>query len=105
MFRYDLTDTSSIIETTNPILSLNLSVWPNPFNSCTNIKFTLKESSSVKTSIYNLIGERVCDLTNDKLSAGIHTLQWNAEDLPSGVYFCKLKAGKHQEVKKLLLMR
>ncbi|MBN2544064.1 T9SS type A sorting domain-containing protein [bacterium] len=82
-----------------------ISVYPNPFNSSTTLRFTLDQSTAIEATIYNLLGEKVSELVNDKLPSGVHTVQWEAGNCPSGIYFCRLKAGEHKEVKRMLLMR
>jgi hypothetical protein len=79
--------------------------YPNPFNPSTNIKFELKENSHVTLSVYNIIGQKVAELINSDLSAGIHTAMFNAANLSSGVYFYELKAGSHSSVKKMELLK
>ena len=79
--------------------------YPNPFNPTTVISFQLAESSSTSLRIYNSLGEEIKTLLNNHMSAGLHEIEFNAVDLPSGVYFYKLQAGKFSETKKLLLMK
>ncbi|MBN2542152.1 T9SS type A sorting domain-containing protein [bacterium] len=102
---YNLNSLTAIEQIEHTPSEIEVSIHPNPFNSSTTIQFTLKQNAGVEAAIYNLLGERVCELFNDNLPAGTHTLYWNAEGFPSGIYFCKLKAGNHLEVKRLLLMR
>jgi hypothetical protein len=82
-----------------------LPAYPNPFNSATNITFTLPQSANVDMRIYNILGEEIATIISDYRSAGTHTIQWDAGDLPSGLYLCKLQAGNKQRVIKLLLMK
>jgi hypothetical protein len=79
--------------------------YPNPFNSATNITFTLPQSSDVDMRIYNILGEEMAALISEYCSAGKHTVQWDAGVLPSGMYLCKLQALNEQRVIKLLLMK
>lgn len=66
--------------------------YPNPFNPVTAIRYSLAAASEVELSIYNAAGEKIDDLIRETQQAGIQTVQWNAGALPSGVYFCRLKA-------------
>jgi hypothetical protein len=61
--------------------------YPNPFNPTTAIKYELSEDSFVKLTIYDLVGNEVQTLVNSPNSAGYHTAVFNAEGMPSGVYF------------------
>lgn len=79
--------------------------YPNPFNPSTEISFSLPAAQKVALRIFNLAGQEVATLINRKLSAGTHKVTWNAEGMPSGVYFYRLEAGKHTEVKKMTLLQ
>lgn len=79
--------------------------YPNPFNPVTNITFSIPISSEVVIRIYDILGEEVTTLISGSYSAGTHTVQWDAGDLPSGMYLCSLQAGDEQRVIKLLLMK
>ena len=79
--------------------------YPNPFNPSTTINFKLKEISHVVLSVYNVLGQKLFDLVNSELSAGIHNVKFDAENLSSGIYFYKLKAGSYTDIKKMLLLK
>jgi hypothetical protein len=66
--------------------------YPNPFNPSTKIKFTLKEESSVKLVVYNLLGEVVGELIDSKIAAGNHEYVFNSNNLSSGTYVYTLEA-------------
>ncbi len=78
---------------------------PNPFYAATDIKFSLKNPSPVTLKIYNLIGQEVETLIDEELSPGIYTAKWSPKNIPSGLYFCRLEAGKFTEIKKIILTR
>ncbi|HSP88667.1 MAG TPA: T9SS type A sorting domain-containing protein [Ignavibacteriaceae bacterium] len=84
---------------------LLLQNYPNPFNPATTIQFNLPEDSFTKLEIFNSIGERVSILIEDFLPAGINKFKWNAEGLPTGIYFYSLSTNNYVEMKKLLLMK
>ena len=67
--------------------------YPNPFNPVTNISFGLPMDTQVTLNIYDVEGRKVTTLTEGIRTAGNHTIEWNAENYPSGVYFVKLDAG------------
>jgi hypothetical protein len=79
--------------------------YPNPFNPSTTIQFELPSASYVALKIFTLLGEEVVTLINEKRDAGQHSVQWNAHDLASGVYFYRLSAGTFTRTKKFLLIR
>jgi photosystem II stability/assembly factor-like uncharacterized protein len=79
--------------------------YPNPFNPTTVISFQLPARSYTTLKIYDLIGREVATIVSEELTEGNHTRQWNAERLPSGVYFYRLQTGIFTETKKLILLR
>ncbi|PKL88146.1 MAG: hypothetical protein CVV23_11700 [Ignavibacteriae bacterium HGW-Ignavibacteriae-2] len=85
--------------------------YPNPFNPLTTIKYSTPNKGNVKVSVFNLIGEEIEILMNEELPAGEHTIQWNAANLSSGVYFYSIKAEsslgktKYSAIKKMLLLK
>lgn len=79
--------------------------YPNPFNPKTNINFSLPEASFVNLKVYNIQGEEVATLVNQELSAGTYKTNWNALEMPSGVYVYVLKAKDFVQSRKMLLMK
>ncbi|MCX7611268.1 MAG: T9SS type A sorting domain-containing protein, partial [Ignavibacterium sp.] len=79
--------------------------YPNPFNPKTTIGYVLKERSNVKLSVYNLVGEEVAILINEPQEQGYHRVDFEAKDLPSGVYIYKLSTDNFTSVKKMVLMK
>lgn len=84
--------------------------YPNPFNSWTTIKFDIPIPGDVRLTVYNSLGQKVIDLENSHLPAGTHYIHWDARNasgarISSGVYFYRIKAGKYESVKKLLLLK
>lgn len=79
--------------------------YPNPFNPSTTIKFNLPIKTKVNLSIFNSLGEKVREMVNEELDAGFHQIEFNAQDLPSGVYFYKLNAGGFSKTRKLVLIK
>jgi len=79
--------------------------YPNPFNPSTTISFSLPQSTNVKISVYNLIGEKVDEIVNSFLDAGIHRIIFNASNLHSGMYIYKLEAGNISLTKKMILIK
>ena len=79
--------------------------YPNPFNPNTKITFSLPRSELVTLRVFNTFGELVATLVSVTVSAGTHQLEWNAEGLPSGVYFYHLQAGALNQTRKLILLK
>jgi hypothetical protein len=86
--------------------------YPNPFgkgsfskNNSTSINFNLPFDSEVSLTVYNALGEKVIKLLNGKLQAGYHSVNFNSEEFPSGVYFYELITPKFSETKKMLLIQ
>jgi hypothetical protein len=80
--------------------------WPNPFNPTTIIRFLVPSSSPLVTlKVYDLLGQEVVTLVNEILTPGNYSVQWNADNNPSGMYFYRLSAGSFVETKKLVLIR
>ncbi len=81
------------------------SVYPNPFNSTTRITYGLPVSAPVSLKMYDLSGREVMKLAEGNKQAGIHQAILNAPDMPSGLYFVKLKASNHVFTQKVMLIR
>jgi hypothetical protein len=79
--------------------------YPNPFNPVTTIKFDLPTDNFVTLKIYDMLGREVATLVDNKLSAGTHSLNWNASQFSSGIYFYRLTAGDFKDVKRMILIK
>lgn len=80
--------------------------YPNPFNPTTTIAFNLFECSDVTLTIYDLLGRDVVTLINkERMTAGSYSKKWNANNMPSGIYFYRLQTDKFTETKKLVLLK
>lgn len=79
--------------------------YPNPFNSETIIEFALAVESPVRLQIFNVRGERIAELANEVRGAGLHSVHFNAADLPTGIYFSRIETGKFVETQRLLLVK
>ena len=80
-----------------------LSNYPNPFNSNTTIQFNLLKSEKINLDIYNSLGRLMTCFVSAPLDAGNHVYQWNAENYPSGIYFCVLKFNGTTLMKSMIL--
>ncbi len=79
--------------------------YPNPFNPSTNISFTLPEAGIVSLKVYNVLGQEVATLANQRFGSGSHSLSFDASRLSSGVYIYRLQAGNKVQTKKMLLVK
>lgn len=79
--------------------------YPNPFNPATAIRFRLLAVSDVKLEVFDLLGREVALLANERKSPGSYEVNFDATDLPSGVYVYRLRAGSVVETKKMLLVK
>ena len=79
--------------------------YPNPFNPTTHIRFNIPETAGAKLTVFNIMGEAVANLVDGVISAGGHTVSWNAANMPTGVYFYRLESGNFSQTRKLLLVK
>lgn len=79
--------------------------YPNPFNPSTTIEFDLAQSGPVKLSVYNLLGQKVATLVDSYLQPGAYRIQWEAVNLPNGVYIFRLQTNDRIEARRMLLMK
>jgi hypothetical protein len=79
--------------------------YPNPFNPATEIVFELKEAGHVKLTVYNAMGQEVAALMNAQAAQGRHSVRFAANDLPSGVYLCRMTTAGFTAQIKMLLMK
>jgi hypothetical protein len=84
--------------------------YPNPFNPETTIEFALPQPAHVKLEIYNLLGQRISTLVDQRLDAGVTAVKWNGRDdagrqMPSGVYLYRIEAGSFTAIRRLVMMR
>jgi hypothetical protein len=79
--------------------------YPNPFNPRTKIRYTIPERQFVSIKVYNILGQEIATLVERVQDAGDYTITFDASNLPSGVYFYRLKAGEFVSVRKMLLIK
>jgi hypothetical protein len=84
--------------------------YPNPFNAQTTIEFSLRKEADVCFRVFNILGQTVASIDLGKMLPGPHSLTWTAEDdtgddLPSGIYFYRIRAADEVETKKMLLLK
>ncbi|OGU27739.1 MAG: hypothetical protein A2X66_03465 [Ignavibacteria bacterium GWA2_54_16] len=79
--------------------------YPNPFNPSTTIQFEIPEPTHVELKVFTSLGREIRALVSETLTAGTYRTQWDAIGLPSGVYFCRMWAGKFMDTRKILLVK
>jgi hypothetical protein len=79
--------------------------YPNPFNAVTTITWQLAENSKVTLKVLDIVGRTVATLVNEQRSQGKYETQFNAAQLPRGIYFCQLKAGEFMQTRKMILLK
>jgi penicillin G amidase len=79
--------------------------YPNPFNPQTTIKYQLPKSSDVSFAIYNINGQLIKTLVSKFQKTGSYKVKWNAEQIGSGIYFYRIKAGAYSKVRKCMVLK
>lgn len=79
--------------------------YPNPFNPSTSIQYTIAKPGMVSIELFNTLGQRMKMLVNEFQQAGNYTINFNANELSSGIYFYRIKAGNFEKTMKAILMK
>lgn len=79
--------------------------YPNPFNPTTRIDFQIPQNDFVNLSVFNSIGQKVAVLINNILSKGKYSVEFDASNLPSGIYIYKIQSNYYNVVKKMILTK
>jgi len=94
------------IEISIPPAAFNLEQnYPNPFNPTTTINYQISELSFVTLKIYDALGNELVTLISEEKPAGNYEIEFNAANIPSGIYFYTLTAGNFIQTKKLVLLK
>jgi hypothetical protein len=97
--------TTSVNQSHTPTTFLSAQNYPNPFNPSTTIRYELPAESQVAITILNILGQEVATLVNEVQKAGSRSVEWNASNFASGVYYYRVQAGDGFSVKKMLLLK
>jgi len=84
---------------------IDISAYPNPFNAQTSFSYSLAKAGDVKLEIYNLMGQKVATVIDERQEAGQHSINWDATNFSSGIYFYKLTAGDNIFTKRMTLLK
>ncbi len=79
--------------------------YPNPFNPATTIRYALPNASYVVLEVFSILGKRVATLVNESQHEGYYNIQFSGAEIPSGVYYYRLKAGNESTTRKMVLMK
>ena len=79
--------------------------YPNPFNPNTTINYQLPQKNHVSLKVYDILGNLVSDLVDQEMEAGYYSVNWNANQLASGIYIYRLISGSFVSTKKMILMK
>lgn len=79
--------------------------FPNPFNPSATIQYELPHASRVTLKVYSTLGQEVATVMNETKPAGVHTVEFDAAELSSGVCFYRLEAGNFVETREMALVR
>lgn len=79
--------------------------YPNPFNPSTVIRYQLPEAAQVSLEVFDMAGRKVADLVNGQVSAGSHTVNFDASQLSSGIYMYRLQTGSTTLTRKLTVVK
>jgi hypothetical protein len=83
----------------------NLRNYPNPFSDITRILYTLVQTSHVRLTIYNISGEKVAVLVNEKQHAGDYRYSWDSGNLSPGIYYYTFSTDSDRVTNKILLIK
>jgi hypothetical protein len=79
--------------------------YPNPFNSTITFKYWLPETGVVRLQVFDLCGSVIETLVAEQQEAGVYIVNWDAEERPAGLYFCRINAGSYIKVRKMTLLK
>jgi hypothetical protein len=88
-----------------PVTHLVATNYPNPFNPSTTINYSIPATGNVSLKVYDITGREVATLINEFQNAGSYAVEWNAADMPSGIYFYRLSAANQTFTNRMVLVK
>jgi hypothetical protein len=79
--------------------------YPNPFNSATAIKYSVPQRSNIVLKVYDILGKEITTLVNEEKDQGVYTINFDANELASGLYLYRIQAGSFIDTKKMILLK
>jgi hypothetical protein len=105
LFSADAVGAAGATQSEVPDARRPISTFPNPFNAGTTIRYAVAQSAVTTLCVYNMLGQEVARLVNRHLNSGLYAERFEAGDLPSGVYLCRLQSGAQVYTLKMVSMR
>ncbi len=103
---FKITDPTSVNSVNVTPVDYSLSQnFPNPFNPTTTINYSILNAGATKLAVYNSLGQEIKTLVNENQSAGSYNINFDASNLPSGMYFYTLTSGNFSKTSKMILMK
>jgi len=97
---------SAVGDEINPLTKFQLKQnYPNPFNPTTNIQYTIGTGQFVQLKVYDAVGNEVATIVNEKKPAGNYVVNFNAENLGSGIYYYQLKTKDFIQTRKMIVLK
>ncbi|MBA4251994.1 MAG: hypothetical protein C0425_11100 [Chlorobiaceae bacterium] len=100
-----LNKTTDSITADSDIIKYELGNYPNPFNPSTKIVYSIPKPGFVQLKVYDILGREIRTLVEEIKQAGKYTIDFNAENLASGIYFYRINSGEFSQTNKLILTR
>ena len=102
----DVEQVTDVMETQKKLFTYKLEAnYPNPFNPSTAISFSIPERAKVNLTVYDILGNEIATLINEEKEGGNYTINFDASDLTSGIYFYRLTSGGISQSRKMLLIK
>ena len=79
--------------------------YPNPFNPSTIIHYTIPQSGITRIYLFDILGREILKLVDEFKDVGNYQVEFNARDLPNGVYFYKITSGRYSKTRKMVLLK
>ena len=79
--------------------------YPNPFNPSTQITYSIPKLSNVSIKVYDILGQEIATIVNDKKLKDLYTLRWDAQNVPTGLYFYRLVTDEYELTKKMIITK
>jgi hypothetical protein len=81
------------------------SIVPNPSRNSMTVSFEIPKEADANLSLYDVAGRLVATLVNERLKPGVKSATWNGDLMPSGIYYCVLRAGGLSEARKVIWLK
>ena len=88
-----------------PDLTNLVNLYPNPFNQEVSISYQLGRKQNIKIDIYNILGEKVASLVDERKNIGVYSVKWSGKAFASGIYLCVLTFENGKDIKKMMLIK